>query len=462
MLIKFVYGAGSRTFFILCCVALVVGPCRTDAMTRHQVSGAPGCTHYIGDDGTVRKYQGTANFLKQTYDNEYTGDKRIRANTYKWEQMLRMQNTTTDCPAVQKKVEEFFRIAIQKNNKSCAGQKKSSACGTYDIWAQNLYEAAVKNGKKSFASTIKKYSSYVKNDTKAKNAAKKKADEAAKKKADEAAKKKADEAAKKKADEAAKKKADEAAKKKADEAAKKKADEAAKKKADEAAKFKAAEEFIAKMDAENAAYKAKEKADEEKAAEEAAKKKALADDAFAVFDIPAEEARAAIKRAADDAVNKQLKNGGNIDTKQMNTQTYVDENGNKGTLWCNPGPCTLGSALRHGWISGAGTFLPEELVDAATKVLMTDSETSSSAIRSEIFNITLKTIKEAAETSADPKLKSAAAMTTEQIKSNQVANEKSQEDKSDTPVVETEAPVVETEAPVGDHEPEMVVGMTPP
>ena len=126
MLIKFVYGAGSRTFFILCCVALVVGPCRTDAMTRHQVSGAPGCTHYIGDDGTVRKYQGTANFLKQTYDNEYTGDKRIRANTYKWEQMLRMQNTTTDCPAVQKKVEEFFRIAIQKNNKSCAGQKKSN------------------------------------------------------------------------------------------------------------------------------------------------------------------------------------------------------------------------------------------------------------------------------------------------------------------------------------------------
>ncbi len=209
-----------------------------------------------------------------------------------------------------------------------------------------------------------------------------------------------------------------------------------------AAKKKAAEEFIAKMDAENAAYKAKEKADEE----EAAKKKALADDAFAVFDIPAEEARAAIKRAADDAVNKQLKNGGNIDTKQMNTQTYVDENGNKGTLWCNPGPCTLGSALRHGWISGAGTFLPEELVDAATKVLMTDSETSSSAIRSEIFNITLKTIKEAAETSADPKLKSAAAMTTEQIKSKQVANEKSQEDKSGNLVVVEAAPVVE--APV--------------
>ena len=203
-----------------------------------------------------------------------------------------------------------------------------------------------------------------------------------------------------------------------------------------AAKKKAAEEFIANLDAEDTS-------------EEAAQ--ALANDAFAVFDIPAEEARADIKRAADDAVNKQLKNGGNIDTKQMNTQTYVDENGNKGTLWCNPGPCTLGSALRHGWISGAGTFLPEELVDAATKVLMTDSETSSSAIRSEIFNITLKTIKEAAETSADPKLKSAAAMTTEQIKSKQVANEKSQEDKSGNLVVVEEAPVVEApveEAPV--------------
>jgi len=197
--------------------------------------------------------------------------------------------------------------------------------------------------------------------------------------------------------------------------------------------------------AQLAAQRKKQEEQEEKE-KEAAKKKALADDAFAVFDIPAEEARAAIKRAAADAVNKQLKNGGNIDTKQMNTQTYVDENGNKGTLWCNPGPCTLGSALRHGWISGAGTFLPEELVDAATKVLMTDSETSSSAIRSEIFNITLKTIKEAAETSADPKLKSAAAMTATQIKSNQVANEKSQEDKSGNLVEVEEAP--EDKAPI--------------
>ena len=53
-------------------------------------------------------------------------------------------------------------------------------------------------------------------------------------------------------------------------------------------------------------------------------------------------------------------------------------------------------------------------------------------------------------------------MTTAQIKSNQVANEKSQEDRNDTPVVETEAPVVETEAPVGDPESAMVVGMNPP
>jgi hypothetical protein len=226
------------------------------------------------------------------------------------------------------------------------------------------------------------------------------------------------------------------------------------------------------MDAEGisagmAQFAAQRKKQEEKEKEAAAKKEAAddafavfdipadearattkkaADDAFAVFDIPAEEARAAIKRAADDAVNKQLKNGGNIDTKQMNTQTYVDANGNKGTLWCNPGPCTLGSALRHGWISGAGTLLPEELVGTVTKILTTDSETSSSAIRSEIFNITLKTIKEAAETSADPKLKSAAAMTTEQIKSKQVANEKSQEDKSGNLVEVEEAP--EDKAPV--------------
>jgi len=218
-----------------------------------------------------------------------------------------------------------------------------------------------------------------------------------------------------------------------------------------AAKKKAAEEFIAKMDAENAAYKAKEKADEE----EAAKKKALADDAFAVFDIPAEEARAAIKRAADDAVNKQLKNGGNIDTKQMNTQTYVDENGNKGTLWCNPGPCESGSSLKHGFVTGVGTLMPLKLVEDVTKTL-------GEPLTKEIFNITKDALLASAGTSADPKLKSAAAMTTAQIKSNQVANEKSQEDRNDTPVVETEAPVVETEAPVGDHEPEMVVGMTPP
>ena len=146
--------------------------------------------------------------------------------------------------------------------------------------------------------------------------------------------------------------------------------------------------------------------------------------------VTAEEA--AIIKGAAEVTLQMLEKYRSKTELQLNTQTYVDENGNKGTLWCNPGPCTLGSALRHGWISGAGTFLPEELVDAATKVLMTDSETSSSAIRSEIFNITLKTIKEAAETSADPKLKSAAAMTTEQIKSKQVANEKSQEDKSDT------------------------------
>ena len=445
MLIKFVYGAVSRTFVILCFMALVVGPNPANAMTRHQVSGAPGCTHYIGDNGSLGKYQDTANFVIQQYDKNYTGKKRIRANTYVWEQMLRMQNTTTDCPAVQKKVEEFFRIAIQKNEKSCA-KLKSSACGPYDIWAQNLYEAAVKNGKKSFASTIKKYSSYVRNDTKAKNAAKTKADEAAKKKA---------------------------------------AADKAKEEAEKAAKFKAAEEFIAKMDAENAAYKAKEKADEEKAAA----KQAAIDDAFSVFDITAKEAAAKIKAAEEAAIKKNIKEAAKKKAAeeaaiikgaaevtllmlekyrsktelQLNTQTYIDENGNKGTLWCNPGPCTPASALKHGWISGAGTFLPLDLVEAVTEAVTTDIETiDAPGIRSKIFDITLKTFKGAAETSNDSNLKSAAAMTTAQIKLNQEANEKSQEDRNDTPVVETEAPVVETEAPVGDPESAMVVGMNPP
>ena len=198
--------------------------------------------------------------------------------------------------------------------------------------------------------------------------------------------------------------------------------------------------------AQLAAQRKKQEEQEEKE-KEAAKKKALADDAFAVFDIPAEEARAAIKRAADDAVNKQLKNGGNIDTKQMNTQTYVDENGNKGTLWCNPGPCESGSSLKHGFVTGVGTLMPLKLVEDVTKTL-------GEPLTKEIFNITKDALLASAGTSADPKLKSAAAMTTAQIKSNQVAFEKSQEDKGGSLVVETpveEAPVEEApveEAPV--------------
>ena len=141
--------------------------------------------------------------------------------------------------------------------------------------------------------------------------------------------------------------------------------------------------------------------------------------------------------------------------ENVNTQTYVDENGNKGTLWCNPGPCDTGSALKHGFVTGVGTLMPLKLVEDVTKTL-------GEPLTKEIFNITKDALLASAGTSADPKLKSAAAMTTAQIKSNQVAFEKSQEDKGGSLVVETEAPVVETEAPVGDHEPEMVVGMTPP
>ena len=101
--------------------------------------------------------------------------------------------------------------------------------------------------------------------------------------------------------------------------------------------------------------KAADDAANKKAADDAKRKKA-ADDAFAVFDMTAEEAKK--KKAADDAANKKAAEEAvsrflacddcrtEYKLENVNTQTYVDENGNKGTLWCNPGPCTLGSALR--------------------------------------------------------------------------------------------------------------------
>jgi hypothetical protein len=135
---------------------------------------------------------------------------------------------------------------------------------------------------------------------------------------------------------------------------------------------------------------------------------------------------------------------------------YTDANGNKGTLWCNPGPCTAGSPLKHGWATGVGTFLPLKLVEDVKKTLgdsvNKEIATFSSATNRKIFNITLDALLTSAETSDDPKLKSAAAMTTAQIKSNQVAFEKSQEDKGGSLVVETpaaEAPVEEA-PPVGE------------
>ena len=133
-----------------------------------------------------------------------------------------------------------------------------------------------------------------------------------------------------------------------------------------------------------------------------------------------------------------------------NIMRYTDENGNNGTLWCNPGPCTAGSPLKHGWATGVGTFLPLELVEDVKKTLgeavNKEIATFSSATNRKIFNITKDALLASAETNDDPKLKSAAAMTKKQIKSTQVAFEKSQEDKGGSLVVETpveEAPVEE-------------------
>ena len=168
---------------------------------------------------------------------------------------------------------------------------------------------------------------------------------------------------------------------------------------------------------------------------------------------------AAKKKAADDAVSRFLACDDcrtEYKLENVNTQTYVDANGNKGTLWCNPGPCESGSSLKHGFVTGVGTLMPLKLVEDVTKTL-------GEPLTKEIFNITKDALLASAETSDDPKLKSAAAMTTEQIKSKQVANEKSQEDKSGNLVVESpaeEAPAEEAPAEEAPAE-ETLVEETP-
>ncbi|MDB2468037.1 hypothetical protein N9W71_04070, partial [Planktomarina temperata] len=213
-------------------------------------------------------------------------------------------------------------------------------------------------------------------------------------------------------------------------------------------------EGISAAMAQLAAQEKKQEEKENDAAEEAANKKAAddaanedaADDAFAVFDMTAEEAKkkkaaddAAKKKAAEEAVSRFLACDDcqtEYKLENVNTQTYVDANGNKGTLWCNPGPCESGSSLKHGFVTGVGTLMPLKLVEDVTKTL-------GEPLTKEIFNKTKDALLASAGTSDDPKLKSAAAMTTAQIKSNQVANEKSQEDKSGNLVVVVEAPVEE-------------------
>ena len=170
-----------------------------------------------------------------------------------------------------------------------------------------------------------------------------------------------------------------------------------------------------------------------------------------------------LKKEEEEANSRYNENVSNLDVSHYSSNPYetdepimryTDAIGNKGTLWCNPGPCTAGSLLKHGWATGVGTFLPLKLVEDVKKTLgeavNKEIATFGSATHRKIFNITLDALLTSAETSDDPKLKSAAAMTTEQIKSNQVAFEKSQEDKSGSSIV-VEAPVEEApveEAPV--------------
>ena len=214
-------------------------------------------------------------------------------------------------------------------------------------------------------------------------------------------------------------------------------------------------EGISAAMAQLAAQEKKQEAKDNDAAEEAAKKKAAEE---AANKKAAEEAKrkkaaddAAKKKAAEEAVSRFLACDDcrtEYKLENVNTQTYVDANGNKGTLWCNPGPCESGSSLKHGFVTGVGTLMPLKLVEDVTKTL-------GEPLTKEIFNKTKDALLASAGTSADRKLKSAATMTKKQIKSNQLVFEKSQEDKGGSSiVVETpveEAPVVEThveEAPV--------------
>ena len=112
----------------------------------------------------------------------------------KWKYMKELKKVYASCDNIQKKINEFFHMAIKANEKRC--QKEGWPCTLWHQRHQELYETALKNDDTILQVMIEKNSTYVRQNQKtimAEIATKKqKAKEAAKKNAaEEAAKKKA-------------------------------------------------------------------------------------------------------------------------------------------------------------------------------------------------------------------------------------------------------------------------------
>ena len=145
MRIKFICGDFTRTFVMVSFMALFVNP--GPAMATMTPIDSRKCELYQANNGTVNRYKDTAKFYSMVYaSHDYAGKKGI------WEIILEIQQNTAECPYTQY-IEEFFRIALIANEKSC--ENNDSRCAEYNNWAQKLYKSAVKNGEKSLASTIK-------------------------------------------------------------------------------------------------------------------------------------------------------------------------------------------------------------------------------------------------------------------------------------------------------------------
>ena len=145
MRIKFICGDFTRSFVMVSFMALFVNPGPAMAtMTPHETRK---CELYTANNGAVHRYKDTAEFYSMVYaSHDYAGKKVI------WEVILEIQQNTAECPDTQY-IEEFFRIALIANEKSCANN--DSRCAEYNNWAQKLYKSAVKNGEKSLALSIK-------------------------------------------------------------------------------------------------------------------------------------------------------------------------------------------------------------------------------------------------------------------------------------------------------------------